>query len=186
MEIWRDIKGFEGYYQISNYGNGRSLERTIERMSRWGKMVKVTYPSVELKKNLCGKGKYRRFDLYKDGKSTPRYVHQLVWETFVGEVPEGLEIDHIIPVSDGGGDELTNLRIGTRKNNMNNEITYKKYFIPCSEEKKARIAKTMKGKHTSPNTEFKKGHQSAFKGKTHSDETKSVLSQKKKEWWNLQ
>lgn len=157
MEVWRDIKGFEGYYQISNYGNGRSIERTIERKSRWGKVIKVTYPSVELKKNIVGKG-YRRFDLCKNGVYTHRYVHQLVWETFVGEIPEGLEIDHIIPVSDGGGDELSNLRIGTRKDNMHNENTYKKYFIPCSEEKKRKMSETSKGKHYSPNTEFKKGH----------------------------
>lgn len=157
MEVWKDIKGFEGYYQISNYGNGRSVERTIERMSKWGNLIKVTYPGVELKKNIVGKG-YRRFDLCKDGVYTHRYVHQLVWETFVGEIPDGFEIDHIKPIADGGGDELSNLRIGTRKDNMHNETTYKKYFIPCSEAKKEAIRRTSKGKHYSPNTEFKKGY----------------------------
>lgn len=157
MEEWKDIKGFEGFYQISNYGNGRSVERTIERLSRWGKLVKVTYPSVDLKKNIVGKG-YRRFDLCKNGEYTHKYVHQLVWETFVGDIPEGMEIDHITPISDGGGDELSNLRVGTRKDNMHNEITYKKYFIPCSEEKKKKMSETSKGKHYSPETEFKKGY----------------------------
>ena len=50
MEVWKDIEGFEGYYQISNYGNGRSLDRTVEQKSRWGKIVKVTYKGTELKK----------------------------------------------------------------------------------------------------------------------------------------
>jgi hypothetical protein len=34
MEIWKDIPGYEGYYQVSNCGNIKSLDRTI--MSRWG------------------------------------------------------------------------------------------------------------------------------------------------------
>lgn len=175
MEVWKDIKGFEGYYQISNYGNGRSVERTIERKSRWGKLVKVIYPSVELKPNKVGKG-YRRFDLCRDVKYTYKYVHHLVWETFVGEIPDGMEIDHILPISDGGTDELSNLRIGTRKNNMHNEITYKKFFIPCSEKKKKRISEANKGKHYSPETEFKKGCESAFKGHKHTEENKKRLS----------
>lgn len=173
MEEWKDIEGFEGYYQVSNYGNGRSVERTIKRMSRWGKMVKVTYPSVELKKCKCGK--YRKFDLYKNGVYTHRYIHQLVWETFVGKIPEGLEIDHIIPVSEGGGDELSNLRIGTRKDNMHNENTYKKYFIPCSEEKKKHISETSKGRHYSPSTEFKKG-QNAKRVDRINEETGEVVN----------
>ena len=116
------------------------------------------------------------FSLCKNGIYTYKTVHRLVWETFVGKIPEGYEIDHIIPISDGGGDELSNLRIGTRKDNMRNEITYKKFFRPCSESKKKKLAKTSKGKHYSPNTEFKKGCESAFKGKHHSNETKELFS----------
>ena len=141
MEVWKDIEGFEGYYQISNYGNGRSLDRTVEQKSRWGKIVKVTYKGTELKKCKSGKGEYRMFSLCKNGIYTYKTVHRLVWETFVGKIPEGYEIDHIIPISDGGGDELSNLRIGTRKDNMRNEITYKKFFRPCSENKKKKLKK---------------------------------------------
>lgn len=120
MEEWRDIKGYEGKYQVSNLGNVMSLN------------YKNTKRINLLKPNKVGKG-YRRFDLCKDGEYTHRYAHQLVCETFVGEIPDGLEIDHIIPISDGGGDELTNLRLVTREGNMHNENTYKKYFVPCSE-----------------------------------------------------
>lgn len=123
MEEWRDIKGYEGYYQISNYGNGRSLDRTIERKSRWGNIIKVTYKGKELKKNKAGTG-YLRFDLCKDGEYDYRYIHQLVWETFIGDIPEGLEIDHID--TDKTNNHLENLRVTDRKGNMNNPITYKK------------------------------------------------------------
>lgn len=175
-EEWRPILGFEGLYEISDWGNGRSLDRTIVQKGRWGKDVSVTYKGRILKPNKVGKG-YRRFDLCKDGEYTHRYVHQLVLETFVGEIPEGLEIDHIIPISDGGGDELTNLRLVTREENMHNENTYKKYFIPCSDAKKESIRKTSKGKHYSPNTEFKKGCVSAFKGKHLTEKRKKEISE---------
>ena len=123
MEEWKDIKGYEGYYQISNYGNGRSVDRVVERLSRWGKIVKVHYKGIELVKNKVGAG-YLRFDLCKNGIYDYRYIHQLVWETFVGEIPEGMEIDHID--TDKTNNNLSNLRLVDRSGNMHNPITYKK------------------------------------------------------------
>lgn len=164
-EIWRDIRGYEGKYQVSNLGNARSLN------------YKNTKRINLLKPNKLVKG-YRAFRLCKDGVYTYHYVHRLVWETFVGKIPDGYEIDHIIPISDGGGDELTNLRIATRKENMHNENTYKKYFVPCCESKKESIRKASKGKHYSPSTEFKKGCVGTFKGKHHTEETKKKISKK--------
>ena len=123
MEEWKDIRGFEGYYQISNYGNGKSLDRTVERKSRWGKTVKATYKGVELKKNIVGNG-YARFDLCKDGVYTYKYVHHLVWEAFRGKIPDGMEIDHINTVKTDN--RLENLRLTDRSGNMRNPLTYKK------------------------------------------------------------
>ena len=155
MEEWKDIKGYEGYYQISNYGNGRSVDRVVERLSRWGKIVKVHYKGIELVKNKVGAG-YLRFDLCKNGIYDYRYIHQLVWETFVGEIPEGMEIDHID--TDKTNNSLSNLRLVDRSGNMRNPLTYVKFFVPCTEDKKRKISETSKGKHYSPETEFKKGY----------------------------
>lgn len=58
-----------------------------------------------------------------DGIWYPFLEHIIKWEYFNGEIPEGLEVDHIIPVQNGGTNELSNLRIGTHKFNMNNETT---------------------------------------------------------------
>lgn len=155
MEEWKDIRGFEGYYQISNYGNGKSLDRTVERKSRWGKTVKATYKGVELKKNIVGNG-YARFDLCKDGVYTYKYVHHLVWEAFRGKIPDGMEIDHINTVKTDN--RLENLRLTDRSGNMRNPLTHQKFFVPCTEEKKRKMSETSKGRHYSPETEFKKGH----------------------------
>lgn len=118
-EIWRDIEGYEGIYQVSNIGRVRSLN-----YNKTGK-VKLMKPYVE-------KSGYRGVTL--KGK---RYrVHRLVAKAFVEGYFEGAVVDHIIPVSNGGTDEATNLRWVTPLENNNNELTKQKF---CSEENKERL-----------------------------------------------
>lgn len=155
MEIWKNIEGYEGLYQISNYGNCKSLDRTIERKSRWGNIIKINYIGKFLVPNKVGKG-YYRYDLCKNGKYEYFYIHRLVFETFIGKIPDGLEIDHIN--TDKSDNRLCNLRVVDRKGNMNNPITKGKNHHPCSEETKKKLSESLKGRHNSPNTEFKKGH----------------------------
>lgn len=65
IEVWKDIKGFEGYYQVSNLGNVKSFSRG-EHLLR-----------------LSGGGKYIQVILCKAGKTYARLVHRLVAETFI-------------------------------------------------------------------------------------------------------
>ena len=62
-----------------------------------------------------------------DGKRVLK--HRFIWEAFFGKIEDGLEIDHIIPISEGGGDELSNLRVVTSKQNKNNPRTIEKYKV---------------------------------------------------------
>ena len=55
--------------------------------------------------------------------------HKLVWFIFIGKIPEGYEIDHIVPVKNGGTDALSNLRLVTHKENCNN------YLSKCNYQK---------------------------------------------------
>jgi len=48
-------------------------------------------------------------------------LHRLIWETFNGEIPENMCIDHINTIRDDN--RLENLRVVTRQENMNNPIT---------------------------------------------------------------
>ena len=50
--------------------------------------------------------------------------HRLVWETFNGEIPNGYEIDHIDTNKENN--DLRNLRLVTKKENMNNPLTLEK------------------------------------------------------------
>ena len=47
QEIWKDILGYEGYYQISNKGRIKSLDRYVERK---GKFIKVKGKILNLNK----------------------------------------------------------------------------------------------------------------------------------------
>lgn len=81
-EIWKDIKGFEGFYQISNKGRLASFYRGVFHILS-NKNSKGGYFSVVLRGDK-GKRKYTR-------------IHRLVYETFVGEIPKGKKyhIHHI-------------------------------------------------------------------------------------------
>ena len=53
--------------------------------------------------------------------STATKLHRLIWETFVGEIPEGYEIDHINTIRNDN--RLENLRCVTHKENVNNTLS---------------------------------------------------------------
>ena len=90
MEEWRDITGYEGYYQVSSKGNVRSLDRTL--INSIG--VESNVKGKEIYKSLVGAG-YYQVSLYKDGKKLNKYVHQLVAHAFIPNPKNYSEINHI-------------------------------------------------------------------------------------------
>ena len=79
MEIWKDIKGYEGLYQISNYGRVKSLTKTVvrEKMGNFEKNEIIMKPTKH-------KG-YFSIMLSKNGVSKMYKVHRLVAEEFVSK-----------------------------------------------------------------------------------------------------
>ena len=87
-EIWRDIEGYKGLYQVSNTGKVKSLERTV-RNGRGYRTVQERI--LKTGKNNHG---YLQLHLYKEGKRKLCYVHRLVATAFC-ENPMGYdEINH--------------------------------------------------------------------------------------------
>lgn len=85
MEIWKDIKGYEGYYQVSNYGNVRSLDRFDGVHDRKGQLI-----TPILKYNG-----YLQVGLRKHSQRKYISVHRLVALHFL-ENPENKEqVNHI-------------------------------------------------------------------------------------------
>ena len=76
-EIWKDIEGYEGLYQVSNYGNIKSLSRVVK--NAYG--IHRTEEKI-LKPQMKKKG-YFQIQLSKDGKRKQMFVHRLVMENFV-------------------------------------------------------------------------------------------------------
>ena len=107
MEIWRDIEGYEGLYQVSNMGNVKSLKFGKEKILR-------------LRKD---KGNYLYVGLYKNGKGKNYYVHRLVAETFIQKIAGKDFVDHINGIRDDN--RIDNLRWCTSKENSNFELCRK-------------------------------------------------------------
>lgn len=110
-ETWKPIPGWEGYYQASDHGRVRSLDRTI------------TYPSgkeVRLKGKILSPGKREQGHLYvilnNHGFRKTMMVHRLVLEAFVGPMPKGIVCCH----NDGNpaNNHLDNLRYDTVQGNI--------------------------------------------------------------------
>ena len=88
-EIWKDIKGYDGYYQISNFGIVKSLNRTIiyKDGRRWNVKERILQPNI-------GTNGYYYVNLSINNKQRTKYIHRLAGETFLMPL-HNKEIDHI-------------------------------------------------------------------------------------------
>ena len=86
---WLPIRGFEGYYEVSDQGEVRSLPRTITRKN--GVKVKVSSRVMKLSQNAQG---YLQVKLSRGKESKVRTVHRLVAEHFVPGQKPGLLACH--------------------------------------------------------------------------------------------
>ena len=78
FEIWKDIKGYEGYYQVSNYGRVKSLDRYVEYNT--GYMYFKKGKIINLPKYSNG---YYFVCLSKDNVQKQIMVHRLVAQAFI-------------------------------------------------------------------------------------------------------
>jgi len=94
IEIYKDIKGFEGRYQVSNLGNVKSLERKIWSHLNGG--CYCTFKEIILKPSINNKG-YETLKLSKNNNYKCFTTHRLVAMSFLNFIPDGymLHIDHI-------------------------------------------------------------------------------------------
>lgn len=93
-EVWKDIKGFEGIYQVSNLGRVKSLARKVNRFgTRWGKDASYMIPETIRAISETRNG-YLYVPLTKDKKAYPRRLHRLVAEAFIDGYSESIEVHH--------------------------------------------------------------------------------------------
>ena len=101
QEIFKDIPGYNGDYQVSNQGRVKSFKQSPK-----GRILRP-------KSTVSG---YLQVNLCQNGKVNTTYVHYLVTLTFVGERPYGLDINH----KDGNkvNNYLSNLEYCTHSKNI--------------------------------------------------------------------
>jgi len=116
-EIWKDIPGYEGYYQVSNLGRVRSLDRVVN--GRWGN----TRFKGRVLKPFTSKNDYPQVDLWRDGRGGSMKVHKLVAMAFLNHKPCGYKevVDHID--NDKTNNSLDNLQLITNRENTSKDKT---------------------------------------------------------------
>ena len=111
MEVWKNIKGYEGLYQVSNFGRVKSLERKVITSKR-----KYTVKEKMLSQSDRGHG-YLRVCFSKKGIEKTMQVHQLVAMAFLNHTPKKTNkiVDHINNIKTDN--RLKNLQIITVREN---------------------------------------------------------------------
>lgn len=107
-KIWKQIPDWQEY-EISNYGEVKRISKNCG--AKVGKILKPTkLKNGYLKVSLCRNSKRKEF-----------LVHRLVAITFIGDA-SGMDVCHIDGTRDNNN--LSNLRIDTRKGNMQDAILH--------------------------------------------------------------
>lgn len=112
-ERWLAVPGYEGLYEVSDFGRVRSLDRRVINKLGREQLCRGTV----LYTNMVGlRRQYHSVVLRNSGDAQRVTVHSLVLQAFVGPAPDGTECRHL----DGNPDNnhLANLRWGTRSENI--------------------------------------------------------------------
>lgn len=89
QEIWKDIPGYEGYYQASNLGLIRSIDRTIK--TKYNKLVPLKGKILKQHIDACG---YSYVSMYKNNKHSTLAVHRLVAMAFIPNPENKSDVNH--------------------------------------------------------------------------------------------
>lgn len=119
--IWKEIPGWEGFYEASETGLIRSVPRWIFQGNRWGQQMRCWRNMVVLRQTANSRG-YLGVTLQGNGRRITAAVHQLVALAFLGPCPEGMEVCH------NDGDQTDNrvekLRYDTPSENVRDALRH--------------------------------------------------------------
>lgn len=141
IEVWKDVKGYEGLYQVSNLGRVKSFDCYVNY-----KNIKKRLIKGKLLIPVTIKG-HSRVVLYKNQKRENRFVHRLVAEAFKPNPENKPYIDHIN--TSPWDNAVWNLEWVTSKENQNNPLTLKHFSEAKKGEKNYWYGKYGKDHHRS-------------------------------------
>lgn len=114
MEIWKDIKGFEGLYQVSSLGRIKKMPKTT--ITKKGEKTTKEY----IMKLETGKNGYIMTGIRKDNRRHHLYVARIVAENFIDNPECKREVNHIN--GDKSDNSVSNLEWVTKRENMDHAM----------------------------------------------------------------
>lgn len=113
LEKWKDVKGYEGIYEVSDHGKVKTKKGKTTYTARHGERV---WKERVLKQKIDKKG-YKRVSLWKEGKSKTSLVHRLVADAFIENPHDEPMVNH----KDGNpsNNKVENLEWCDSKHNVN-------------------------------------------------------------------
>jgi hypothetical protein len=123
-EIWKDIEGYEGIYQVSNVGRVKSLERTTKSSRNGTEYFRTIKPKI-LKQsfNRCG---YLKVPLGRGLIRKQMYIHRLVAIAFIDNPTKKPTVDHLNTIKTDN--RVCNLRWATYSEQINENAISKEKF----------------------------------------------------------
>lgn len=131
MEKWAPIARWKGWYEVSDLGRVRSLDRTISCVVR-GKTQRRLIPGKVLRPGHYAKGYPLVTFTAPGGVRECHHIHKLVAAAFLGPVPVGMEVCH--RDGDRANPRLKNLRYGTRVSNAQDRHLHGTMPSVCGED----------------------------------------------------
>ncbi len=118
MENWRDIKGYEGKYQVSDLGRVRSLDVEVTQKVVGGKLVNRVYKGCILKQSI--RNNYLSVNLKDKGTKKHMSVHRMVSEAFIENPHNKPLVNHKNGVK--SDNRMSNLEWCTSKENSQHAL----------------------------------------------------------------